>query len=131
METIGETIMACANLPDTLAIGYDDGALYRAGEWREPIRRNYSRHARAIETVADLKATLRAGAFAWPGGYALYFVTADGAALSFAAARAEFASIARAIRDDDTISGWRVVATGCTAEDDEAPTCAHTGQPIE
>ena len=123
--------MNCETLPPTLAIGHDDGALYRVGQWREPIRRNYSGHRRTIETVADLKATLRAGPYAWPGGYALYFITADGAALSFGAARGEFASIARAIRDDDKRSGWRIVATGCTAEDDETPTCDHTGQPIE
>lgn len=118
-------------LPDTLAIGVDDGALYRVGNWRDPIRRNYSRHRRTIETVADFKATLRAGPFAWPGGYALYFVTADGAALSFNAAFAEFSIIARAIRNDDTRSGWRVAATACAADDDEPTTCDHTGETIQ
>lgn len=123
--------MSCETLPTTLAIGHDDGALYRVGEWREPIRPNYSGHRRTIETVADFKATLRAGPYAWPGGYAVYFITADGAALSFAAARAEFASIARAIRDDDTRSGWRIVGATTTANDDEPPTCGHTGETIE
>jgi hypothetical protein len=122
--------MKCATLPDTLFIGCD-GGLYRAGEYANPIRANYSRHHRKIETVADLKATLRAGAYAWPGGYALYFVTADGAVLSFAAARAEFPTIAAAIRDDDTRGGWRIIGTGCTADDDEPPVCDHTGETIE
>ena len=81
--------------------------------------------------MADFKATLRAGPYAWPGGYAVYFITADGAALSFAAARAELASLARAIRDDDTRSGWRLVGATTTANDDEPPTCDHTGETIE
>jgi hypothetical protein len=123
--------MACATLPDTLFVGCDDGALYRVGKYSTPVRPNYSRHSRTIETVADLKATLRAGAYAWPGGYALYFVTADGAALSFAAARAEFATIASAIRDGRTDSGWRIVGTASTADDDDTVVCDHTGQPIE
>jgi hypothetical protein len=123
--------MACATLPDTLFIGCDDGALYRVGDYSQPVRPNYSGHRRAIETVADLKATLRAGPYAWPGGYAIYFVTADGAVLSFAAALAEFRIIAGAIRDGDTRGGWRIVGTGCTADDDDTPVCDHTGLPIE
>ena len=122
--------MNCATLPDTLFVGVD-GALYRAGDYSAAVRPNYSGHRRAIETVADLKATLRAGAYAWPGGYALYFVTADGGVLSFAAAREEFATIAAAIRDNDTRGGWRIIGTGCTADDDDTPVCDHTGRPIE
>lgn len=118
-----------ANNP-ALAIGCDDGALYRVDGWRL-VRPNYSGHRRTIETVADLKATLRAGPYAWPGGYAIFFITADGAVLSFAAARAEFSTIAAAIRDDDTRGGWRIIGTGCTAEDDEPTVCDHTGETIE
>ena len=122
--------MSCATLPDTLFVGVD-GALYRAGNYSTAVRPNYSGHRRTIETVADLKATLRAGPYAWPGGYAPYFVTADGAVLSFAAARDEFATIAAAIRDNDTRGGWRIVGTDCTADDDDTPVCDHTGRPIE
>lgn len=119
----------CA-LPERLAVGVDDGALYSVPEWRI-VRPNYSRHHRTIETVADLKATLRAGAYAWPGGYAVYFITADGAALSFKAVRAEFATIASAIRDNRTRSGWRIVGATTTADDDEPTVCDHTGETIE
>jgi len=122
-------------LPTTLTVGCSDGGLYRVpegarDEW-QLIRPNYSGHRRAIETVADFKATLRAGPYAWPGGYALYFITADGAVLSFSAARSEFPTIAAAIRDNRTGEGWRIVATGCTADDDDTPACDHTGRPIE
>lgn len=117
-------------LPDTLAVGFDDGALYSVPGW-QIVRPNYRRHHSRITTVADFKATLRAGPFAWPGGYAVYFITADGAALSFDAARDEFRQIATAIRDDDKRSGWRIVAATTTAYDDEPETCAHTGRTIE
>ncbi len=64
----------------------DDGALFdtRIREWhKHPIRLNYRRTHAHIASVADLKATIRNGAFAWPGGYPLFFITDDGAALCF------------------------------------------------
>jgi hypothetical protein len=39
--------------------------------------------------VSELKSILRAGPYAWPGGYPLYFLTIDGGTLSFAAVQAE------------------------------------------
>ena len=123
--------MTTQKLPDSMMIG-DDGALYRVGQWDRPIRPNYARHCRSIETVADLKACLRAGDFAWPGGYALYYLTADGAALSPAAVRREFRLIADAIRRDDTRrGGWRVVGMDTVANCDEPVICDHTGKTIE
>jgi hypothetical protein len=35
--------------------------------------------------VSELKSILRAGPYAWPGGYPQYFIAGDGNALSFAA----------------------------------------------
>jgi hypothetical protein len=117
-------------LPDTLAVGCDDGALYSV-PGRRMIRPNYRRHHTVIRTVSDLKATLRAGPFAWPGGYAVYFVTADGALLSFDAVREEFRTIADAIRRDDARGGWRVSAASSTADNDGEIWCDHTGRTIE
>lgn len=95
------------------------------------VRENYARHHRTIGTVADFKASLRAGAYAWPGGYALYFITSDGAALSYHSARREARLIIGSIRDrcDD---GWRVVGMESMAnwDDDEPPICDHSGMPI-
>ena len=123
--------MATTKLPDTLAIGVDDGALYRVGRWDSPIRTNYARHCRNIETVADLKSCLRAGGFAWPGGYALFYLTADGAALSPVAVRREFRTIADAIRTGNTRGGWRVVGLDNVANCDEPVICEITGETIE
>lgn len=108
-------------------IVYDDGMLevFRSGVKRD----KYRFHFQAIETVAQLKATLRAGAYAWPGGYPLYLLTSDGETLSFDAARSEFRQIAYAIRHKLN-DGWRVVACDVNYEDADM-VCAHTGERIE
>lgn len=82
-----------------------------------------------IETLSDFRAAMRNGPYAWPGGYPLYFITNDGAALSFEAAknnaRLIIESIAHNMRD-----GWRVVAMDVNWEDDNL-LCDHTSKPIE
>jgi hypothetical protein len=81
-----------------------------------------------IDSISDFRAAMRKGAYSWPGGYPLYFVTSDGAALSFEAAKAErkniLDSIAHRLSD-----GWRVVAIEVNWEDAELY-CDHTGQRI-
>jgi hypothetical protein len=110
-----------------------DGSLFdtRMTAWseRHPLRSNYSRTHTAITNSHDLRATLRAGAHVWPGGYPLYFVTSDGDALSFDSVRDNYAQCARAIRDNDS-SGWRVVECAINWEDRDL-ICAHSGEPIE
>ena len=111
-----------------------EGSLWRAKSPETPfkqevIRENYCRTHREIDTVADLKATIRAGKYAWPGGYPMYFITSDGAALSFEAVEQEFSQAAYAVRNK-TNDGWQVV--GCDInEEDAGLVCAHTGEPIE
>jgi hypothetical protein len=111
----------------------DDGNLYdtRNAAWSsaKPLRANYCHTKTDIATVADLKATLRNGGYAWPGGYPLYFITNDGAALSFETVRREFRIVADAIRQNDR-SGWRVVGCDINYEDDDL-FCDHSGDKIE
>jgi len=82
-----------------------------------------------IETIGDFRRAIRQGPYAWPGGYPLYFITSDGAALSYAAAKAEkrnvLWSVGHKIND-----GWRIVGLDINWEDPEL-TCDHTGEPIE
>lgn len=82
-----------------------------------------------IKTISDFRAAMRHGPYAWPGGYPCFFVTNDGAALSFAAAKAERRNILEAIRDKDH-SGWRVVAVDINWEDGNLY-CDHTNERIE
>lgn len=109
-----------------------DGALFdtRAPNWSaNPLRAIYRRTFSDINSTLELRATLRAGAHAWPGGYPLYFITSDGAALSFDTVRAEYSQCARAIRDN-LRDGWRVVACDVNWED-PGLTCEHSGTRID
>lgn len=102
-------------------ISETDGALSdtRDPNWASiPLRKNYRRHHRDIKTVSDLKATLRAGEFAWPGGYPLYFITNDGGVMSFKTVRKQFRSVVDSIRNEHT-DGWRVCAVDVNYEDPE------------
>jgi hypothetical protein len=115
-------------LPDHLSVF--EGDLWDNRKPSKIVRLNYSRHHRDIGTVADLKACLRSGEYAWPGGYACFFITADGGVLSFDSVREEFSQVVGAIREGNLRGGWRVVGLGCTADEDETPVCDHTGKVI-
>ena len=107
-----------------------EGSLYDdrfPGLHSELLREDYEAHHRMISTVAQLKATLRAGPYTWPGGYPLYLVTNDGAALCFKCALEEFQSIVWSIRNECS-DGWRVI--GCDVNYEGAH-CAHCGELIE
>lgn len=123
--------MTETKLPEHFFISECDGSLSdtRNAKWAsEPLRVNYRRTHREIKTVADLKATLRAGPFAWPGGYPMYLITSDGGTLSFKTVREEFHNIAYAIKhkQDD---GWRVVGCDINYEDHDLYD-DHTNEPI-
>lgn len=120
------------NLPPHL-FACDDGALYdtRNPAWsrENPLRPVFNRSFGTIENAAQLKATLRAGSYAWPGGYPLYFLASDGEALSFEAVRENLREILFAIATHSRC-GWRVV--GCAINwEDTALYCAHSGAKIE
>ena len=83
-----------------------------------------------INTVEDLDMALASGPYAWPGGYPLYFVTADGEALSFATVQAEVALVKGAVEQQDNTGGWRVIGMDVNWEDTELY-CAHSGGRIE
>lgn len=113
-------------------VSSSDGNLYNVelpGWTEKPVRRNYSRGHSKIESAADLKATLRNGAFAWPGGYPLFFITSDGGALAFETVRAELRHVLDAIKSKSD-NGWRVVACDVNWEDTDL-TDDHTGKLIE
>jgi hypothetical protein len=82
-----------------------------------------------IKSISDFRAAIRNGAYAWPGGYPCYFVTSDGEALSFEAAKQERRNIIDSIANHLN-DGWRVVGVDINWEDGEL-TCVHTGKRIE
>lgn len=110
-----------------------DGCLYRTDvpAWakQSPIRANYSWPHTEIESAADLKASLRYGEYAWPGGYQLFFVTHDCQPLSFDTVRKHLRQVLWAIKNRDNTGGWRVV--GCEViYGDEAVFDSHTNHLI-
>lgn len=118
-------------LPHHFAVSDFDGALYdtRVEGWhkRPPLRPTYSRHCREIESTHDLKAALRAGPYAWPGGYPFYFVTHDGGALSFDSVRSRLREELASVADHDSD---RIAAVEVNWEDPDLY-CDHSGERIE
>ncbi|MGY2987683.1 hypothetical protein [Bradyrhizobium sp. USDA 4508] len=110
-----------------------DGDMFdtRRSDWsrQRPLRPGYSRSHREIRSVADLKATLRAGAYAWPGGYPMYLLCSDGAALCFQCARKNARSIYESI-GERLNDGWRVVGCDINYEDNSL-FCEDCSQQIE
>lgn len=112
------------SLPSHLFVG-SDGTLNdtRLPNWHLfPIRQNYSFHHRRMASLSDVKASLRAGEFAWPGGYSTYFITSDGGCLCHKCVRKEWRQV---VWDwlQNCSSGWRVVAMECSADCDETQLC--------
>lgn len=117
--------------PDHMFVACD-GDLHdtRQTDWsRHHLRHRYEYTFGRMSTLAQVKATLRNGAFAWPGGYPMYLITSDGAALCFPCARKEFRQVAwDYMRGAST--GWRVEACDINYED-AALHCDHCSKRIE
>lgn len=93
-----------------------EGSLYdnRKQGVTEPLRTNYAQSHREIKSVADLKACLRAGPYAWPGGYSIVYYTSDGALLCSDCAKKNFRSVCWSIRNNCS-DGWKIVSSGFEA----------------
>lgn len=108
-----------------------DGHLYdtRNDNWslNPPLRRDYRRTFAEIENASQLKATLRNGGFAWPGGYPLFFTMADCEPMAFQAVQDELRRVLEGMRDGER--DWTPVS--CDINWDSGLVCAHTGKAIE
>ena len=79
-------------------------------------------------TKADFEAALKNGAWAWPGGYPIYFLCSDGEALSFESAKENAEQVCWAIEAKSNC-GWRVVGADVNWEDSTL-TCSHSNRLI-
>ena len=61
------------------------------------VRENYDKPHRIIDSVSDVKSALRYGKYTDLGGYPLFFITSDGAALSFESVRDNFYEVCYSI----------------------------------
>lgn len=82
-----------------------------------------------INSTLQFKQALRAGPYAWPGGYPTFFLCDDGGALCCGCARKEARRIMESIRDKQS-DGWRVIGADINWEDSDL-ICDHCNQPIE
>lgn len=80
-------------------------------------------------TSLELRKAIRQK-FAWPGGYEIFGITADGAALCCDCMRSEYQQIASARRTSDRMSGWHVDAIMAACETDSETVCDHCGKII-
>jgi hypothetical protein len=81
-------------------------------------------------TISDFRRIVRNGPYAWPGGYPLYWVMADGEPVAFRVANTEcrrqmLEALAGAGEHD-----WRPIGVEINWEDANL-FCAHTGERIE
>lgn len=95
----------------------------------ELVRKNYDNCHRTINSVSDLKATLRHGKFTNVGGYPLFFITSDGAALSFESARENFYQVCYSVKHDID-DGWKIIGADINYEDSDLY-CDHSNKKIE
>ena len=72
----------------------DSGELIRKEDCKV-IRPVYSYTFNAIKTNQQLRATIRNGGFAWPGGYPLFLTDNEGDCICFKCAKSEYKSVAR------------------------------------
>jgi hypothetical protein len=83
-------------------------------------------------TVSELKQHFykgKANAYAWPGGYPVYFITSDGASLCSACVTKERAQIFRSTHERAK-DGWAIAGVDCNYEDDSL-FCEHCSKRIE
>ena len=106
-----------------------EGDLYRDNEYEVPFRKDFRATHGRINTTGEFKATLRNGAYAWPGGYPLYFITADGEALCFKCAK-ENAKQIMSNQFDNWHYDWRVIGCEINYEDNDLQ-CCHCNSKIE
>lgn len=83
-----------------------------------------------INSISDFRRAVRNGPYAWPGGYPLYWIMSDGAAVAFDVARVSWEGrrMLEALLDNAN-DGWRPIALEINWEDTELY-CEHTGERI-
>lgn len=84
-----------------------------------------------IKTISDFRKAVRMGPYAWPGGYPVYWIMADGESVAFSVAKAERRNMLEALaHPEKNFDDWRPVALDINWEDGNL-ICAHTNQRIE
>jgi len=91
------------------------------------VRKDVAKHYRQIDSINKLKSCLRAGEYTFPGGYRLFFITNDGACLSFSSVLDNLQSIYYSMMNDIN-DGWKIIGLESVAECDEEVYCDHSNE---
>ena len=91
------------------------------------VRKDAARHYRQIDSINKLKSCLRAGEYTFPGGYRLFFITSDGACLSFSSVLDNLQSIYYSIMHDIN-DGWRIIGLSSVEECEDEVYCDHSNE---
>jgi hypothetical protein len=103
----------------------------RRENWSDrPLRAGFAGHRAVIKNGMDLRATLRAGGAAWPGGYTVVLFTADGEMASIAGLLRDKSALRIALRDIKERCRGRIVASG-PYQEGPREMCCYTDTPIE
>jgi hypothetical protein len=84
-----------------------------------------SHYYKRITNVAELKATLRAGPYTFPGCYPLYFIAHDGQPVSFEGVRKNLRTVMEAMCSKNPDWSWVIVGCEINYEDSDM-VCAFT-----
>ena len=80
--------------------------------------------------TSQLKQFIRANGYAWPGGYPMFALMADGEVIDAQSARENYKQILQATRNPGTSRDWECI--GVDVHWEGAPLeCAHSGRAIE
>ena len=83
-----------------------------------------------MKNIQHLRQFVRSNGYAWPGGYPMYALCADGEPIDAQATRENYRQILRATRNPDTDRQWEIVGVAVHWEG-EPLHCAHSGRAIE
>lgn len=90
------------------------------------IPADYRWHLKPNHPMADAR-LVRRERYAWPGGYPLALVTADGALLCPSCVASEFHQISSAYRDHSKFCGWYPEALTVLYSPEDNESCDHCG----
>lgn len=113
---------------DKLFLSYT-GELCDARDLARVIRPLYAQHVRDITNTVEMRASIRAGKYSFPGGYECFFITDDGACICHDCARKEYRLISASINSKSR-DGWRIVALDCACNVDDFLACDHCSRVI-
>jgi len=91
------------------------------------VRKDIAKHYREIDSINKLKSCLRAGEYTSVGMYRLFFVTSDGADLSFSSVLDNLQSIYYSMMNDIN-DGWKIIGLSSVAECDNEVYCDHSNE---